>query len=78
LERGLLAGATLVLSGLALNLWLVHEWYRVELGNLDVPLTMRYALWGFTALVLGVQTIYGSFFLSMLGMGNNEAARPHP
>ena len=27
-----------------------------------------YALWGFTLVVLGVQTIYGSFFLSMLGM----------
>jgi hypothetical protein len=78
LERGLLAGASLVLTGLALNLWLVREWYRVDLGNLDVPITMRCALWGFTALVLGVQTIYGSFFLSMLGMANNETARPHP
>ena len=29
---------------------------------------MRYALWGFTTLILGVQTIFGSFFLSMLGM----------
>ena len=27
---------------------------------------MRLALWGFTTMVLGVQTIFGSFFLSML------------
>ena len=68
LERGLLAGAALVLTGLGLNMWLVHEWYRLNLGPLDVQVTLRCALWGFTALVLGVQTIYGSFFLSMLGM----------
>jgi glycosyltransferase involved in cell wall biosynthesis len=68
LERGLLAGAVLLLLGLGLNGWLVHEWYGRNLGPLDVTTTMRYALWGFTTMVLGVQTIYGSFFLSMLGM----------
>ncbi|HXG11254.1 MAG TPA: glycosyltransferase family 2 protein [Gemmataceae bacterium] len=69
LEHGLLAGAALLLLGLGLNLWLVYLWYSVNLGNLDVQITLRYALWGFTAMVLGVQTVYGSFFLSMLGMG---------
>jgi glycosyltransferase involved in cell wall biosynthesis len=76
LERGLLAGAALVLTGLGLNLWLVHEWYGLNLGPLDVQVTLRYALWGFTALVLGVQTIYGSFFLSMLGMTREAAKVP--
>ena len=71
LERGLLAGATLVVTGLCLNLWLVHEWYRLNFGPLDVQVTLRYALWGFTAIVFGVQTIFGSFFLSMLGMKGN-------
>jgi Glycosyl transferase family 2 len=75
LERGLLAGTALVLAGLGLNLWLIHEWYRLNLGNLDVQVTMRYALWGFTSLVLGVQTIYGSFFLSMLGMAKDGPHR---
>ena len=37
-------------------------------------MTFRYVLWDFTALVLGVQTIYGSFFLSMLGMRRGEGA----
>jgi hypothetical protein len=73
LERGLLVGAPLVLTGLVLNLGLVQEWFRVELGPLDVSMTMRYTLWGFTALVLGVQTIYSSFFLSMLSMGWNPS-----
>ncbi len=68
LERGLLAGGLCVIIGLALNLWLVHEWTASSLGPLDVQVTMRVALWGFTAIILGAQTIYGSFFLSMLGM----------
>lgn len=68
LERGLLFGAGMLLGGLILNGWLVHTWLGQNLGPLDVSYTLRYALWGFTAMVLGVQTIYGSFFLSMLGM----------
>jgi hypothetical protein len=68
LERGLLVGAALLLTGLALNVGLVITWGSHGLGPLEVQVTMRYALWGFTTMVLGVQTIYGSFFLSMLGM----------
>jgi len=71
LERGLLAGAAMLITGLGLNLWLVNEWYRLNLGPLDVQVTLRNALWGFTAIVFGVQTIFGSFFLSMLGMKGN-------
>jgi hypothetical protein len=74
LERGLLLGAALVVIGLGLNGWLIHEWYGQNLGPLEVTVTLRCALWGFTSMVLGVQTIYGSFFLSMLGMGLQQAA----
>jgi hypothetical protein len=70
LERGLLTGALLVLVGFGFNVALVLEWFGQNLGALEVRMTLRYALWGFTAMVLGVQTIYGSFFLSMLGMGS--------
>jgi len=74
LERGLLAGLALLAIGLGLNVWLVCEWAGRDLGPLDVQTTMRHALWGFTAMVLGVQTIYGSFFLSMLGMTGKAKA----
>jgi hypothetical protein len=76
LERGLFAGVVLLAIGLGLNGWLVSEWYGKNLGPLDVQTTMRYALWGFTTMVLGVQTIYGSFFLSMLGMARNQRELP--
>jgi hypothetical protein len=68
LERGILAGLALLVIGLGLNVWLVREWAVRDLGHLPVETTLRYALWGLTTMVLGVQTIYGSFFLSMLGM----------
>jgi hypothetical protein len=70
LERGVLVGAGLVVIGLALNVILILEWHHTEFGGLDVQKTFRYALWGFTTMVLGVQTVYGSFFLSMLGMSS--------
>jgi hypothetical protein len=40
-----------------------------------VQTTLRFALWGFTAMVLGVQTIYGSFFFSMLSLAKSQAAK---
>jgi glycosyltransferase involved in cell wall biosynthesis len=68
LERGLLAGAALVLAGIGLNAALVAEWFGKGLGPLQVQVTLRYALWGFVTILMGVQAIFGSFFLSMLGM----------
>ncbi len=68
LERGLLAGAALLLTGLGLNVGLVYWWYEHHLGPLPVQTTLRSAVWGLTTMVLGMQTIYGSFFLSMLGL----------
>jgi glycosyltransferase involved in cell wall biosynthesis len=75
LERCLRLGAVLLITGLALNVWLVWQWYRSNLGPLDVQTTLRFALWGFTAMVLGGQTIYGSFFFSMLGLAKSQASK---
>lgn len=68
LERGLIAGGSLLAIGLGLCLWLLEAWREADLGALNTQVTLRYALWGFTTMVLGVQTIFFSFFLSMLGM----------
>jgi glycosyltransferase involved in cell wall biosynthesis len=73
LERGLALGTILLGSGFILNVWLFSHWFGENLGPLDVRFTFRCALWGFLLMVMGVQTIYGSFFLSMLGM--NGAAK---
>jgi hypothetical protein len=68
LERGLLSGLALLVAGLGFTFWLLGQWWGQNMGPLDVQSTMRLALWGFLGIVLGVQTIFGSFFLSMLGM----------
>jgi hypothetical protein len=75
LERGILTGLALLVVGLGLNLWLVREWAVRDLGPLPVETTLRPALWGCVLMVLGVQTIYGSFFLSMLGMAAERRGR---
>jgi glycosyltransferase involved in cell wall biosynthesis len=71
LERGLVLGAALTLGGLALNVWLCLRWWDAHLGPLEIQVTMRYALWGATLMILGMQTVYGSFFLSMLHMAKS-------
>jgi hypothetical protein len=74
MEHGLLAGVALLLVGVAFNIWLVAEWYRLNLGNLEVQSTLRCALWGFTAMVVGVQTIYGNFILGLIRMAARDRA----
>lgn len=75
LERGLLIGAGLLLAGVALHAWLVWIWYDRNFGNMDVSVTMRFALWGLTTMVLGVQTVFGSFIVSMMGLAPGAHAR---
>jgi hypothetical protein len=75
LERWLIIGAGLLVAGLGLNGWLLFSWIREGLGPLDVEATLRFALWGFTAMILGAQTIFGSFFLGMIQMAGAARAR---
>jgi hypothetical protein len=76
LERGLLVGLAMLLAGFGFTFWLFAEWWGRNMGPLELQSTMRWALWGFTGVVLGVQTIFGSFFLSLLGMSPKaQAAR---
>lgn len=75
LERGCLAGLAMLVAGLGLNGWLLAGWVGNNMGPLDIEVSLRFALWGFTLIVLGVQTVYGSFFLSMLGMAERNKAR---
>ena len=69
----MVAGGVLFVAGLGMNLWLVREWWGVSLGALDVPHTLRWALWGLTGMVLGVQTAYGSLYLGLLTLWTVEA-----
>jgi glycosyltransferase involved in cell wall biosynthesis len=68
LEVGLLAGAVLVVAGLSVSLYAVHVWSAHHFGPLNASQTLRLVIPAVTALTLGVQTIFSSFFLSVLGM----------
>src|SRR5438067_8670069 len=68
LETGLAVGALLFLLGVAGSVVAVLSWGAVGFGNLDPRLTMREVIPTAVLLTLGVQTIFASFFLSILGM----------
>ncbi len=65
LEHGLLAGSALALVGFAGDAWIFWTWAASGFGPLhQVRGVIFWSLWFF----LGVQTIFSSLFLSMLGI----------
>ena len=68
LETGLMAGALLVTTGLAFSLWAVRAWQEGVIGSAEMAQTIRLVITGMTALTIGCQTIFASFFLSALGL----------
>jgi glycosyltransferase involved in cell wall biosynthesis len=71
LEKGLLLGAVLALAGLALVLAAVVSWGRSGYGPLDTQATMRPLIVAVLLIAGGVQTLFASFVLSMLGIQEN-------
>jgi len=65
-------GALLFLLGVAGTVVAVLSWGAVGFGNLDPRLTMREVIPAAVLLTLGVQTIFASFFLSILGMDDAD------
>lgn len=68
LETGLIIGALLVCVGAATWILGVSYWKAHGFGALDPDKTMRIVIPGLVLLVLGVEIILSSFFLSALGM----------
>ena len=68
LEFGLLAGCLLIVTGLGLfGLGFIH-WRRLSFGELPISEGLRYVIPAVTLITLGVQIIFSSFFLSVLGL----------
>jgi hypothetical protein len=68
LETGLALGGLLALAGLATIGVAFYQWRAVDFGGLDPRVTMRHVIPGTVLVVLGFQTIFSSFFLSLLGL----------
>ncbi|HEY2768552.1 MAG TPA: glycosyltransferase family 2 protein [Solirubrobacteraceae bacterium] len=65
LEHGLMLGGAIVLVGAAMIVVIVVEWIEHGLGSLSDE---RLAIVAATLLVLGVQIVFSSFLLSILGL----------
>jgi hypothetical protein len=68
LEKCLIAAAVCVAAGLGLLAGAVLQWRAADFGPLDYRHTMRWVIPGVTLTALGLQTVFSSFFLSILGM----------
>ncbi|MDD4957081.1 MAG: glycosyltransferase family 2 protein [Candidatus Omnitrophica bacterium] len=63
LEKGIILGLSLFITGLAIFLFILLEWIHVDFGGID---EIRRGLLATTLTVLGIQTVFSSFFLSFL------------
>jgi glycosyltransferase involved in cell wall biosynthesis len=68
LERGLILSLLALIIGFCLLLAAVIKWQTTGFGRLDYAQTMRLVIPGATLTALAIQTVFSSFFVSILGM----------
>jgi glycosyltransferase involved in cell wall biosynthesis len=68
-EAGMVAGLVLVLAGLASGAYAVGMW---GFGPLDIQSSLRIVAPSVTALILGLQLLFASFFLGVLGLRRQQ------
>ena len=68
LERGLIIGLVMLVLGVGLAIYGFIHWGSSDFGALNTRDAVRLAVPAATLSVLGVETIMGSFFLSVLGL----------
>jgi len=74
-ERGLLAGGALFLVGLIAALAAVGSWGRQSFGALDPAETLRIVLPAATALIVGLQVMFGTCLISVLNLRGERHER---
>ena len=70
LESGLLLGIFFLLAGFIAMAYAVVVWRQASFGNLSPTHMLRLVLPAAASLMLGVEIVFSSFFLSLLGMRN--------
>jgi len=71
LEHGLIAGGLVLLAGLVTCVVIAVSWLSRGFGELS---EQKLAVIGMTLVVVGIQIVFGSFFLSVLGLSRRPAA----
>jgi len=75
LERGLVVGGATFAIGLVAALAAVGSWGRQSFGELDPAATLRIVLPAGTALIVGLQIVFGSCLLSVLNLRGERDER---
>jgi glycosyltransferase involved in cell wall biosynthesis len=68
LEVGLVVGSVLMIAGLGVSIYAVGLWGARHFGMLDYSRTMRLVIPAVLFLILGAQTVFASFFVSVLSL----------
>jgi hypothetical protein len=68
LEVGLVVGIALFLAGLGLSIYAFAFWSGRSFGALSTSSTIRLVIPAATFMILGLETVLASFFLSILGI----------
>jgi glycosyltransferase involved in cell wall biosynthesis len=76
LEHGVVGGVLFVVTGVVLSGLAVSGWGRAGFGPTAPQDVMRLVVPAVVCLALGAQTIFSSFFLSLLGMGTRGSKPP--
>jgi glycosyltransferase involved in cell wall biosynthesis len=77
LEKGILLGLAVLLAGLASLAHSVWIWHQLNYGLLpDMGENLRRLIPAVTLIVLGIQTIFSSFFMSVLGLKTKNRRPP--
>lgn len=75
LEIGLIIGATLFIAGLAGSVCAVQYWGDVSsFGSMNPRVSLRIVIPSIGAMIVGLQTVLGSFFLSVLGIRHKSSS----
>jgi hypothetical protein len=69
LEKGIIAGLLVLLAGLAMFLRALWLWQQADFGLLpSTAENLRRLIPAATLILLGIQTVFSSFFMSVLGL----------
>lgn len=78
LEKGVIAGALLLLGGAAMLAWSLWIWKAAHFGSLPYGENLRRIIAAATLITLGIQVIGSSFFMSVLGLKTVTRHPPEP
>jgi hypothetical protein len=68
LEKGILLGLAILVAGCGILLSALWQWKQADYGTLDYASNLRRLIPSVTLIVLGIQAISSSFFMSVLGL----------